>query len=59
MKKVLSEIQSGEFARKWIAEDTAGEPVFKKRREEESQLLVEKVGAELRAKMSWQTGSSK
>ncbi len=56
---MLSEIQSGEFARKWIAEDTAGEPVFKKRREEESQLLVEKVGAELRAKMSWQTGSSK
>ncbi len=59
MKKVLSEIQSGEFARKWIAEYKAGEPVFKKRREEESQLLVEKVGAELRAKMSWQSGSSK
>jgi ketol-acid reductoisomerase len=59
MKKVLGEIQSGEFARKWIAEYKAGEPVFKKRREEESQLLVEKVGAELRAKMSWQPTSSK
>ena len=54
MKKVLSEIQSGEFAEKWIAEYKAGEPIFKKRREEESNLLVEKVGADLRAKMSWQ-----
>jgi len=59
MKKVLAEIQSGEFARKWIAEYKAGSPVFKKRREEESQLLVEKVGAELRAKMSWQPSASK
>ncbi|NMA38161.1 MAG: ketol-acid reductoisomerase [Papillibacter sp.] len=54
MRKVLSEIQSGEFAQNWINEYKQGQPWFKKKREEESQLLVEKVGAELRAKMSWQ-----
>lgn len=54
MRKVLSEIQSGEFARSWIDENKAGRPMFTKRREQESELLVEKVGAELRRKMSWQ-----
>ncbi len=59
MHKVLSEIQSGEFANKWISEYKAGEPTFRKRREEEANLLVEKVGADLRAKMSWQPGGEK
>lgn len=54
MKKVLAEIQSGEFARKWLEENKAGRPWFSKKREEEASLLVEKVGAELRTKMSWQ-----
>ncbi len=54
MKKVLSEIQSGEFAKNWIEENEKGRPTFTDRREKESQLLVEKVGKDLRAKMSWQ-----
>ncbi|HZJ78886.1 MAG TPA: ketol-acid reductoisomerase [Clostridia bacterium] len=54
MKKVLSEIQSGEFAKNWIDENKAGRPIFKERRKKESELLVEEVGAQLRAKMSWQ-----
>jgi ketol-acid reductoisomerase len=54
MKKVLSEIQSGEFAKNWILENKAGRPSFLARRRQESELLVEKVGAELRSKMSWQ-----
>lgn len=54
MRKVLSEIQDGTFARKWLDENKAGRPEFTKRRKDESELLVEKVGAELRAKMSWQ-----
>lgn len=54
MKKVLGEIQSGEFAKKWLDENKAGRPWFTQRRKQESELLVEKVGAELRAKMSWQ-----
>ena len=54
MKQVLSEIQDGTFATNWINENKNGRPMFTDRREAESELLVEKVGTELRAKMSWQ-----
>jgi len=54
MKKVLAEIQSGEFAKSWILENKADRPSFLAKRRSESEHLVEKVGAELRAKMSWQ-----
>ncbi len=54
MQKVLGEIQDGTFAAKWLAENKAGRPEFTARRQKESELLVEKVGADLRAKMSWQ-----
>ena len=54
MKKVLSEIQSGEFAKNWILENKADRPSFLAKRRIESEHQVEKVGAELRAKMSWQ-----
>jgi len=54
MKKVLSEIQDGSFARNWILENQANRPFFNARRAQEKNLLVEKTGAELRAKMSWQ-----
>jgi len=53
MQKVLSEIQSGEFAKKWIDENKNGRGNFLARRKLESELLVEKVGAELREKMNW------
>ncbi len=53
MKKVLKEIQDGEFARNWIKENKDGRPYFTKKRESERELLVEKVGAELREKMLW------
>lgn len=59
MKKVLSEIQSGEFARNWILENKAGRPSFLATRRIESEHLVEKVGSELRAKMSWADNQSK
>jgi ketol-acid reductoisomerase len=54
MKKVLGEIQDGSFARNWILENQANRPYFNARRRQEQNLLVEKTGAELRAKMSWQ-----
>ena len=54
MKKVLSEIQKGEFAKDWILENKANRPSFLAKRRMESEHLVEKVGAELRAKMSWE-----
>ena len=54
MKKVLSEIQDGSFARNWILENQANRPYFNARRRQEKDLLVEKTGGELRKMMSWQ-----
>jgi ketol-acid reductoisomerase len=53
MKKILSEIQSGEFAREWILENQAGRPVFNAARKRMNEHLIEKVGAQLRAMMPW------
>ncbi len=53
MKKILSEIQSGQFAKEWIEENKNGCKNFNKLRENEKNLQVEKVGAELRGMMSW------
>ena len=53
MKKILSEIQDGTFARKWIAENQANRPHFLAMRRIESEHQVEKVGKELRKMMSW------
>ncbi|MFQ3645914.1 MAG: ketol-acid reductoisomerase [Anaerolineae bacterium] len=51
MAGVLSRIQSGEFAQKWIEENKAGKPNFLARRRREHDLLIEKVGGELRGMM--------
>src|SRR5947209_4401157 len=51
LKKILSEIQSGEFARKWIEENKTGRKNFLAMREEARNQPIEKVGAELRAMM--------
>jgi len=53
MKKVLTEIQDGTFARNWILENKAGRPGFLSKRRIESELQVEAVGKELRKMMSW------
>ena len=51
MKKILGEIQNGEFAKKWILENKAGRPSFLAKRRIEAEHLAEAVGTELRAKM--------
>ncbi len=51
MKKILSEIQSGEFARTWLDENRTGRKKFLSMREGAKDQPVEKVGAELRAMM--------
>ena len=48
---VLGDIQSGKFAKEWIAENQNGRPNFKPRRLREQDLLIEQVGAELRDMM--------
>jgi len=53
MKRILEEIQSGEFARQWILENKAGAPAFKATRRREREHGVEKIGLELRKLMSW------
>ncbi|MEL7608477.1 MAG: ketol-acid reductoisomerase [Bacillota bacterium] len=59
MKKVLSEIQDGSFARNWILENQANRPYFNARRRQEKALLIEKTGEELRRNMSWQKSEKK
>ena len=51
MRRVLAEIQSGKFAKEWVAEYKAGLPNFKRMREEQSQHLIEQTGAPLREMM--------
>jgi ketol-acid reductoisomerase len=53
MKDVLSEIQSGAFAREWIAENRAGQENFKRMREEQASHQIEREGKELRSMMDW------
>ena len=53
MKRVLSEIQDGTFARNWILENQANRPNFNAKRRIEAEHPVEKVGRELRKMMSW------
>lgn len=53
MKQILADIQSGEFATEWIAENRAGGENFERMREEGKEHEIEKVGAELRSMMHW------
>ncbi len=53
MKKILSEIQSGQFAREWMAENKAGRGKFLAMREKQHDQLIEKVGSELREMMTF------
>src|SRR5215212_2484082 len=53
MKQILSEIQSGEFAKEWIAENQAGQENFQRMREEQKHHQVETVGKQLRSSMDW------
>ncbi len=53
MRKILREIQTGEFAREWILENLAGRPVYNKLLEMEKNHPIEKVGEQLRKMMPW------
>jgi ketol-acid reductoisomerase len=53
MRKILSEIQDGTFAREWVAEDDAGRPTFTKLQEAGELHPIEEVGKKLRGLMSW------
>ena len=53
MKKILGEIQSGEFADEWMSECDSGKENFKRLEREGEQHRIEEVGARLRAMMPW------
>ncbi len=53
MKKILADIKSGDFAREWIAENESGGKKFKELEAAEHDLLIEKVGKQLRSMMPW------
>jgi ketol-acid reductoisomerase len=53
MRQILKEIQDGDFAREWIAENRAGQENFKRMRAEQAATQVEATGKELRSHMDW------
>ncbi len=53
MKKILTEIQNGEFAKRWILENQANRPVYNAMARQEREHLIEKTGASLRKMMPW------
>ncbi len=53
MKKVLNEIQTGQFAREWMLENAAGQPSFKAMRRISAAKDIETIGAKLRGMMPW------
>ena len=53
MKQILADIQSGAFAREWIAENRAGQENFQRLRQEGQQHQIELEGKDLRSHMSW------
>ena len=53
MKKILSDVQDGTFAREWILENQAGRPVYNARKRQDEEHQIEVVGKKLRGMMSW------
>jgi ketol-acid reductoisomerase len=53
MKKILTEIQDGTFAKNWIDENNQGQPEFKRMMSEDLNHPIEKVGSDLRSRMDW------
>jgi ketol-acid reductoisomerase len=53
MRQILRDIQSGDFAREWIAENRAGQENFQRMRAEQAGTQIERTGKELRSMMDW------
>jgi ketol-acid reductoisomerase len=53
MGRILAEVQSGDFAREWVAEDDQGRPNFTRFREAAANHPIERTGKPLRSMMSW------
>jgi ketol-acid reductoisomerase len=53
MKKILHEIQTGQFAKEWILENRANQPTFQAIKRRERSHQIEEVGKQLRRMMKW------
>ncbi len=53
MRKILEEIQTGEFAKEWLLENKVNRPAFNAMRRQQAEHPIEEVGARLRDMMSW------
>ncbi len=53
MKGILSDIQTGRFAKEWMSENQVGRPVYNAIKKQDEEHLIETVGAKLRGMMSW------
>jgi ketol-acid reductoisomerase len=53
MRKILKEVQTGKFAKQWIEENASGRKSYDKLLKQDTNRQIEKVGAELRARMPW------
>ena len=53
MREVLKEVQDGTFAKQWVEENKAGQPNYKRLLQEDLDQGIEKVGRDLRGRMSW------
>ena len=53
MKRILAQVQNGEFAKEWLLENQVGRPNYNARKRRDAEHLIEEVGARLRGMMSW------
>lgn len=53
MEELLENIQTGEFAKRWLLENQVGRPAYKKRKQKDAEHLIEEVGEKLRNKIIW------
>ncbi|HEY5039570.1 MAG TPA: ketol-acid reductoisomerase, partial [bacterium] len=53
MNRILSEIQSGFFAREFVLENQANRPLYNSILRNDSQHMIEKVGTQVRSMFSW------
>ena len=53
MKRILREIQDGQFALEWMLENKANQPTFQAKRRSQRNHPIEKIGLELRRMMTW------
>lgn len=53
MRQILADVQGGIFAREWVLENQANQPVLRALRRQEAELQIEDVGKNLRSMMSW------